>query len=102
MPAGEIHVYDIGTVFQYTIYDQDSNVVNISGGTYTLVFQKPNNTQLVVAPTALTNGSDGILQYTSVSGDINVAGMWRGQIRINQGSSQWRTDIPTFKVYQNL
>ena len=45
MPAGEIHMNDIGTQFRLTYKDQDSNAIDISSATVNqIMFQRPDAT----------------------------------------------------------
>lgn len=98
----EIHVDDIGTVFRCTMYD-DSTLVDLSDSTSLLLTLKDPNGNLYTKTAELyTDGSDGILQYTSVSGDINVVGKWSIQAKIITSNGQWNSNISNFMVYDNL
>lgn len=103
MSAGEIHVADIGTQFIVTIKDEDSAVVNISSATTKqLTFSRPNGTSLVVSGTLVTDGTDGKMKYTTVSGDLSVAGIYRLQGYVVISGLQLYSDIVSFKVFSNL
>lgn len=102
MAVEEIHRNDIGTVFNITVKDGDE-VVNLSGATtLNLIFKKPNGDIVTKAAVVITDGTDGGIKYTTVDGDLDVAGMWRMQGFIVLGSNSWSTDIISFKVYPNL
>lgn len=103
MSAGEIHVGDIGTVFEVTIMD-GATAVNISGATTKeLIFQLPDKTtKLTKTAVFKTDGVDGKLKYTTVAGDLSVAGSWQLQAYIVLTTGGWRSDIGPFTVFSNL
>jgi hypothetical protein len=102
--AGEIHKGDIGTVFKATVLDSAGAVVNISAATLLqFTFYRADKTKLIVTPVFTTNGTDGLIQYTSVSGDINSAGQWKLQGYVETDANHhYYSDIQSFKVYENL
>lgn len=102
--AAEIHLNDIGTMFKITILDQDETAKDISSyTTKQFIFRKPSGTLLTKTASFFTNGSDGILYYTSVSGDLDEIGVWKLQVSINDGVSNYRkTNVGNFRVFENL
>jgi hypothetical protein len=102
VPANEIHKNDVGTIFTITVYD-GSSVVDISTATdKQIIFHKPNDDLLNVSGSFYTNGVDGKLTYTFVSGDLNQAGHWKMQAYLTFPSGNWYSDITKFKVHNNL
>lgn len=102
MPAEEIHVGDIGTQLIVTVKDGTS-VVDISSATVKyLTLKKPDGTSLQKDTSFVTDGTDGKMSYTTVSGDLSVCGSWKMQGNIEISGNQFKTDIKTFKVYRNL
>jgi hypothetical protein len=100
--ADEIHVGDVGTLFVLTISD-DGAVVDLSTATTkTVVFELPNGDTLEKAAAFYTDGSDGILTYTSTSGDLSVAGLWHLQAHVVLYAGEWHSDVAEFTVYPNL
>jgi hypothetical protein len=64
----EIHLGDIGTVFEVTLKDCDV-IVDISTATEMyIIFQKPDGTKLTFDAEFTTDGEDGKLQYVTVDG----------------------------------
>ena len=103
----ETHLNDIGTVFRITVYDTDSSgtasVLNISAATtLQIIFRKPNGTSLTKTAAFTTDGADGQMQYTTVDGELDTAGTWNIQSYIVSSDGSWRTDVGSFKVYENL
>lgn len=105
--AEEIHVDDIGTAFEVTLYDEGV-VLDASGATTKqIVFRKPTVDGVlgeVVTKTAQfkTDGSDGIILYASVADDLDVAGTWKIQAKVTLPSGVWSSSIGSFRVYENL
>jgi hypothetical protein len=102
--ASEIHYGDIGVNFNITVMNgavplDVSNADNIY-----IIFQKPDMNAASVIKTAslVTNGTDGKIKYTTVSGDLDQIGTWQIQARVNFGISVFSTDIQKFKVYRNI
>jgi len=102
MSANEIHEGDIGTLFKATFKD-GTTVVDISTATTKqLIFKKPSGSELEKDASFYTDGTDGILTYTTVSGDLDEIGTWKVQGYVVLVSGSWKSDIHTFKVYRNL
>jgi hypothetical protein len=102
MAANEIHVNDVGTQFRLTIKD-DGEIVDISSVTEKIIhFRKPNGTCVEKEASFLTDGTDGILTYLSQDGDLDMAGKWKIQAFVDFGSTEFYSNIDSFKVYRNL
>lgn len=102
MPADEIHIGDIGVQFLATIKD-GSSVVNISTATTKqLNFRKPSGSILNKTASFYTNGTDGQIYYTSISGDLDECGTWSLQGYISMAGGTWSTDIYKFQVHRNI
>jgi hypothetical protein len=100
---GDIHKNDVGTVFERTIHDQSNVVVDISGATTKqLIFVKPNGAKLTKTAGFTTDGKDGKLRYSTVSGDLNLSGTWSVQAHIILTTGEWYSDSSTFVVNDNL
>ena len=99
----EIHVGDIGTQFQATLYDCDV-VVDISTATVKeIIFLKPDGTKVVNTADFLTDGSDGIIYYApTLATELDQEGNWKIQARVVMPTGTWSSDVQKFKVYPNL
>ncbi len=97
MATETIQVGDIGTVFEFPITD-DSGILDLTSATVKQIkFRKPKAGTLpaeTVVKTAsfVTNGSDGLLKYTTVADDIDRKGTW---------SVQAYVEIPDWKGHSN-
>lgn len=101
MPCGEIHLYDNQIPFTINLQSGGSGI-NIEGATLELEFLKPNADSLLVTPSSVYTGSDGIIQYTLTSGDLDTVGIWQYQIYARKHGVERHSNIKTFKVYENL
>lgn len=103
MSANEIHVNDIGTIFRVTFKNSAGTVVPIPDATVKQIrFKKPDKTVLPKDGDFTIDGSDGQLQYTSLSGDLDQAGHWLLQGYVKLPTGEWSSDIVEFEVYPNL
>ena len=99
----EVHVADVGTVFEATITDQDAAVVDISAAsTKESKFRKPTGAVLTKTATLVNTGTDGKMKYTSLAGDLDVAGVWQVQGHVVIGGGNWHTDLYRFTVHPTL
>jgi len=80
--AAEVHQNDFGTIFRITISDGDDSVDISSATTKQITFRKPDGTVVTQTAAWYTDGTDGILQYTTVDGDLDTVGFWKIQARI--------------------
>ena len=103
MAANEIRVGDIGTQFKVTIKDGTS-VVDISSATSTkqIILKKPDGTKLTNTATFFLDGTDGIMYYSTVDGDLDVPGVWKLQGKVVITAGTFSTDVYSFKVHRNL
>lgn len=98
----KVFVNDIGTGFRGT-FKEDGTVVDVSGAvTKTIKFEKPDGTTLSKAGSFVTDGTDGLLEYKTVDGDLSIGGKWRLQGYVDLVSWKGHSDIVNFKVYDKL
>ena len=105
MPINEIHLNDIDTVFEAEIRDNTDAVVDISTSLNFIknfLFCKPDTTVIIRTGIFTTNGTDGLLRYTTVTGDLDAVGIWNYQIDIEISGGHWHSDVTTFNVEPNL
>lgn len=100
--ASQIHVGDVGTQLIMTVKD-DGVVVDISSAsTLDVIIKKPDGENYTKSGQLSTDGTDGKMYYTSVSGDFNAAGNYKLQGRVVLASGTYYTSVSDFKVYCNL
>ena len=100
--ASEIHYGDIGVNFNITVMNGTAALNVSNANSINIIFQKPDGSDLTKTATLVTNGTDGNIRYTSVSGDLDQVGTWQIQARVDFGASVFSTDIQKFKVYRNI
>lgn len=93
-----VHKNDVGTVFRLTIYENGA-AMDISAATVKQIkFQKPSGTVVAQSGTFTTDGTNGQLEYTSVTSDLNEKGAWKLQVYLEIGGGKWHTDFASFTV----
>lgn len=98
-----VHNGDIGTIFRLTITDTSGTAIDVStAATKYIYFQDPTSAKVQKTAVFTTNGSDGKIQYTSVSGDIDMVGTWQVQGYVETSLGKFWTEKDSFKVYSTL
>jgi hypothetical protein len=100
--ASEIHYGDIGVNFNITVMNGTAVLDVSNANSINIIFQKPDNSDLIKTASLITDGTDGNIRYTTVSGDLDQIGTWQIQARVDFGASVFSTDIQKFKVYRNI
>lgn len=101
----DIHLSDIGTLFQLTLLNNGAALDVSTASKKQIWFQKPNGVVLTKSATFATDGTNGVLQYTAVADDLDVAGDWQMQAYVEFGTpatSGWHSEIVRFTVSPNL
>ncbi len=103
MAINEIHIGDLGTVFEVTVTD---NAVPVNIATATLmqiIFVKPDKTKVTNTAVRSGDGTDGKMRYTiEANTELDQKGKWKIQGIVTLPTGTWSTDIDSFKVYKNL
>lgn len=103
MAAEEIHLDDIGTVFEITLMDGD-DAEDVSSATVTkdIIFRKPGGTKVTQAASFTTDGTDGKIEYTSVADDLDEVGAWNIQAYLILTDWTGHSDVGNFTIHRNL
>ena len=106
MPT-QVHLNDIGTIFKLTLKDGVVIVDLSSATTKEIIFKKPDNTFVTQTARFLDgtgDGTDGIIEYVSISGDLNVVGNWvlQAHVVLTSPVGEWRSSHHSFRVRSNL
>lgn len=100
---GGIHLNDEGTILERTVEDPLGTIVSLASATLKEVkFLLPDLTVLTKTLVFKTDGTDGIVRYIFESGILNQLGRWRFQLHFTLPNGDWRTDIESFRVWENL
>jgi hypothetical protein len=101
MSCNQIHVNDSGIQLKVTVYDCGT-VVNVSGATNTISIRKPNGTKTDYAASLLTDGTDGVIYYTTVSGDLDITGTYKIQATVQTSQGVYHSSVGSFRVKCNI
>ena len=100
--SSNIHVDDIGTQLVIEVWDGDQ-LVNLSTAiAMTIQLRKPDGTLLSKNASLYTDGTDGMMSYSSLAGDFDVAGSYtiQGIVVLIQGT--FHTSTSMFQVKNNI
>lgn len=99
MSTQTITINDLGTALQITV-QEDGSAVDVSTATVQIELTKPSGTKETKTATFVTDGSNGQIQYVTVSGDIDETGIWsyRGIVTFSGTQVFYTTDPETFTV----
>jgi hypothetical protein len=96
----KIRVHDAGAQFRLTIKNGDETADVSSVETKSLTFTKPDRSTLQRDARFYTDGSDGIIAYTTVDGDLDTEGDWSVQAFVDFGKSQFESEVHSFVVHE--
>ena len=102
MAQDEIHYLNIGTQFERTVQDGGSVVDISSATTKEILLKPPTGTTKAKAAAFTSDGTDGVLAYTTVLDDLDEVGTWQLQVHIVIDAGDFYTDVENFIVYGNL
>ena len=94
----------IGSTIQLTIVSQSGTAVDISTATLTsaLFMRAPSGVVLTKTPSFSTDGTDGIIVYDTISGDLSEHGQWKVQFRLVMGGDTIPSTVVPIQVDPNI
>lgn len=97
-----VYVGDVGTVFRMTVIEDDV-ALDISSATVTqFKFKPPEGATKVVDADFYTDGTDGILQYSTEADLIDEAGRWILQVYLEMPVWKGHSTQFKFKVSEHI
>lgn len=94
MPETKPYVGDVGTLIEVEV-GTDLSAASVRRIDVT----KPDGVTSQWAAT-VKSGDNSVLQYTIVSGDFNVAGIWYGQVYVEwDASNKWYGQTFSFELF---
>jgi hypothetical protein len=81
---------DYGQTIQLTVLDTDTSSaadISVYSTTQKMVFRNPAGTESEKTAAFYTDGSDGIVEYALVDGDISTAGNWRVRVEVTSATA---------------
>jgi len=101
--SAQAHVGDTGTILQYTVTTDGTTPLDISSATLKEVhFRGPNGEGSILTASFGTDGTDGILQVTTVATTWPVSGDWTEQVRIILPGGEWYSTEVSRTVYDRV
>jgi hypothetical protein len=94
----KVRLNDVGTIFRVRILEDTTPVILTACTDKHIILTKPDGTQVTKEADFFTDGSDGYIQYTSITGDINQTGLWNIQGFVEFVNQSWHTSIDSFLV----
>ena len=98
----EIHIGDIGTIFEVTMKDCDATIDISTATLKEIIFKRPDVAASAYTAEFSTDGTDGKIKYVTVADDLDVEGTWKVQAKITMPTGTWKSDVSSFRVYENL
>lgn len=100
--SSNIHANDVGTKLSIKVVDE-GEIVNLANATtLAIMIRKPNGLVLTFAGQLETDGTDGIMYYITIPGDIDEAGNYKIQGRVTLPNGIFYTSVGTFMVHCNI
>ena len=96
----EFHEGDIVADFIITVTDGGDNFDLSAATTTNFVVEKPDSSVVTWTASFDSDGTDGVLKYTTVSGDLDMVGIWSGRAMGDAGYHKFNQD-GTFTVAWN-
>jgi len=98
----EISKNDIAVDIVLTI-EEDSATLDISdASSKSIIIQKPSGTSNTYTASFSTDGTDGKIYYSTVSGDLDEVGLYKVQALVVITGGTYRSEIKKFKVRDNI
>lgn len=101
--AARIHLADIGTLLACAFKEPNGSVFDISAATTKQIsFQRPAGTSFTRNGSFATDGTDGLLNYTTIAGDFDVDGYWylQGHVIFPDGD-EFHSDRVRIRIWPN-
>lgn len=98
----EVHVSDIGVRIVVRILDGTEPMDLRSVTKKELHFKPPTGAKKTKTAIFSTDGSDGLIEYVTVLGDLSEVGNWQVQAYIELGTAKLHSNLVTFTVHTNL
>lgn len=100
--ADEIHMNDIGTIFQLEVQEDDVAVDISAAISIAIYLRPPSLTTKTVVGVFVTDGTDGLIKYTTVADDLDEVGPWDIQGKVELPAWHGYTSSVPFIVNPNI
>ena len=96
----KIQVDDSGAQFRLTIKRGDETADVSAVLAKSMTFTRPDGSTFQRDAKFHTDGSDGVICYTTVGGDLDTAGEWSVQAQVDLGDTDFRSEVHCFAVHE--
>lgn len=96
---------NIGIAFRIKLISEDSpEPIDVSGaGTLEIAFRKPDESEVIKTASLVTDGTDGLFEYVTVTDDLDQAGDWAIQpVITGLNGFTGRGSYSQFQVLENV
>ena len=97
-----LNVGNIGIPIRVTVKEDGSAIDISSATTKDIIMEGPDGAKVTKTASFNTDGTDGVLLFTSVSGDFDDTGDYHVQVFIVDSPKTYYTSVVTFFVADNL
>lgn len=99
----EIQEGGVGILLVFTVLDENGAIMDVSLSTsIELIFRKSDDEVITRVGTFHTDGTDGLVDYHTVAGDLTVSGEWLVQAKITTNSHVLFSRKKEFTVLSNI
>lgn len=90
---------DAGVQIIVTLYNPDGEIVDVSSSSaIAFKFEKPDGSILETTGSLYSDGTDGKVDYTTQTGDIDQVGIWKYQVYVTLGGGILHTRKEKIRV----
>ena len=102
-----VHVGTLGFDIVVQFLNCDGSVLDLLAENYSvlsLLLKSPSGVKTTKVASFVTDGSDGLIHYLTVAADLNEAGVWKLQGKVEDvgPSKTLYSEVGSFKVKENL
>lgn len=98
-----VHIGDTNISLRLKFIDSAQSAIDISGyTTLTILLQDESGTTSELSASFVTDGSDGLIAYSSTASTFSTSGTYRIQGKVSDGTTTIRSNVATFQVLPNL
>lgn len=102
-PNQSCQVGDVAVVLVVQIVDQFGTVIDVSAATNMVIkLGMPDGTSKNLTAVLYTNGTDGKIKYTTITGDLGQVGAYRIQGKLNVAGGLKSSFVGAFSVLDNI
>ena len=92
-------ILDLGVSLRIEVQENNAAIDISTSTARAILLTKPDGSQITRTAVYVTDGTDGQIEYVTVSGDIDQLGNWQYRGRVTFGATQvYHTKPQTFKV----